>query len=144
MRDSRLDDGGGTPFGIGVGIGAAVMVAATATAAALFPPADVSARLVVVAVAVGAHAVIVADPRANLVTAVLGFLLFDGFLANRYGELTWNGTTSGWHVAVFVLAAGAGIGWRRIRTARADLALADELAGLVDNSDTRTRESHGG
>lgn len=101
MREVSVPEGAGrTPFGIAVGIGATVMVAAAALSAALFPPVDMAARLAVVSVAVGVCAATTADTWASLVTAGLGYLLFCGFLVNRYGELTWDGTTSVWHVTV--------------------------------------------
>ncbi|MCW6004426.1 hypothetical protein K1W54_07490 [Micromonospora sp. CPCC 205371] len=53
-------------------------------------------------------AAIVTGVLASLVTAGLGCLLFTGFLVNRYGELTWDGTTSVWRA--IVLAAAVGIG----------------------------------
>jgi hypothetical protein len=43
---------------------------------------------------------VVADTRASLVTAGLGYLLFDGFLVNRFGDRTWDGTTIMWHLTV--------------------------------------------
>jgi hypothetical protein len=89
MREASMPEGSGrTPFGIAVGIGVATMVAATATSAALFSPVDVPPRLAVLSIAVGACAATMADTRASLATAGLGYLLFSGFLVNRYGELT--------------------------------------------------------
>lgn len=135
---------GRTPFGVNLAVGAAAMVAATAAAALLFPAAGESARLVVVCLAVGGYAALVADTRASLATAALGFLLFDGFLVNRDGELSWDGRTTSWHLVAFVLATGLGLGQRWIRHARADLAVDEELNEIVENIDTRMKESHGG
>jgi hypothetical protein len=41
-------------------------------------------------------------PRLYLPGAVeLGYLLFDGFLVNRFGDLTWDGTTKMSYLIVF-------------------------------------------
>lgn len=144
MRQVSAPGGmGRTPLGIAVGIGAAVMVVAEQVAAVVFPPADVWARLVVVSIAAGGYAAIVADVRASLVTAGLGYLMFTGFLVNRYGELTWDGTTSVWRVIVLAAAVGIGAGAGRILAVVADLAWEDELNELVQTR-TNEKESHGG
>ena len=129
-------------FGITVGFGALVMVAATVVAAAMFP--EVPARLVVVALAVGAYAAAVEDLWAGLVTAAVGYLLFDGFLVNRHGELAWAGTTSVRHVAVLAFAVGVGLVWRWIRAVRAEAAQDDELSELLGISESIKKETHDG
>lgn len=136
-------DAGRTPFGINLAMGAVALVGGTAAAAALFPVADLSARLVVVAAAVAAYAALVGDTRASLAVAGLGYLLFTGFLANRYGELTWHGTTSLGHLGVFALAAGLGLGHGWIRSVRAQVARADEFDELLDNTESIEKETHG-
>ncbi|MGN9907667.1 hypothetical protein ACTMTJ_08955 [Phytohabitans sp. LJ34] len=70
------------------------MVVAAMAAATLFPDSDATGRLLAIVLAVGGYAALVADTWAALVTAGLGCLLFDGFLVNRFGDLTWDGTTS--------------------------------------------------
>jgi hypothetical protein len=133
QEESAPYDAGRTPFGINLAAGAVAMIAA-AFVAILFP--EVNARLAVVAVVVGGYAAAVADSRASLATAGIGFLIFDGFLLNRLGELTWNGKTSVWHLIIFALAVGFGLARRRVRAIRADLALASEAAGLARTTDT--------
>ncbi len=128
-RVSARDDAGRTPFGINLAAGAVAMIVA-AFGAVLFP--DVNARLAVVAVVVAGYAGAVADTGATFATAGIGYLLFNGFLVNGLGELTWNGMTSLWHLIVFAVAAGLGVAQRWVRSARTDLALADEVARLVD------------
>jgi hypothetical protein len=120
-----------TPFGIDLAVGAVVMVAAVLGAGALFP--DVPGRLVVVALALAGYTALVGQARAGLATVVVGFLLFNGFLVNRYGELSWDGTTSAWHLGLLALAAGAGLAVRWVRRARVREAWADEVAALLDN-----------
>jgi hypothetical protein len=132
-EESARDDAGRTPFGINLAVGVVVMIAA-AFVAVLFP--EVNARLVMIAVVVGGYAAAVADTRASFATAGMGFLIFDGFLLNRLGELTWNGKTSVWHLSTFALAVGLGLAWRRIRAIRADLVLAREAAALAGATDT--------
>jgi hypothetical protein len=138
VRESSAPDRTGhTPFGINLAVGALVTVGATMVAAAAFSPGEVSARLLVVAVAVGGYAVMAADVGAAFATALLGFLLYTGFLANQYGTLTWDGASSVRHLLVLALPAGLAIPSRWIRTAKAEIAQAEELDKLLDNADSR-------
>ncbi len=130
-----------TPFGINLAVGAIAMAVAAGVDAALF--SGIAVQLVVMALAVGVYAALVDDTRAAVVTAGLGLLLFTGFLANRYGELTWDGTTTLWHLVAFILAAGLGLGLRWIRTAQAEAAVAAELGALLTNPISNEKESHG-
>lgn len=124
---SRSLDGepGRAPFGIDIALGTVAMIAAVAVAAQL--PA-IPARLVIVSLTLVVFTALVDDPRAGALVAVLGSLFFDGFLVNRFGDLTWGGTTSVWQLAVFATAVGLGLGWRWLRRARARAASAAELA----------------
>lgn len=131
---------GQAPFGIQVGAGAALMVSAAAAGALLFADRDAAGRLIVVAVAAGGYAALVADTRAALITAGLGYLLFDGFLVNRFGDLTWDGTTSLWHLTVLTLVVGLGLGRRWIRHAGTDMDVDEELNKIIENK----KESHRG
>jgi len=79
----------------------------------------------------------------HLAVAGLGYLLFIGFLVNRYGELTWDGTTSAWYLTVFALAIGLGLSRRWIRALRAEAARTAELEVLINNTESRKKESHG-
>jgi hypothetical protein len=137
MRESSALDGTGhTPFGINLAIGALVTLGATISAAAVFSPGEVSARLFVVAAAVGGYAVMAANIRASFATASLGYLLYTGFLVNRYGILTWDGASSTWHLLVLALAAGLTIPSQWIRTKKAEIAHAQGLNKLLDNTES--------
>ena len=89
------------------------MVGATIVSALAFTAPI--AGLVVMALAVAGYAMFVDDVRAALATGAVGYLLFDGFLVNRYGDLTWPGTTS---LVAFVLAVVLGVGLRWLRHTR--------------------------
>ncbi|MEU7823180.1 DUF4118 domain-containing protein [Catellatospora sp. NPDC049133] len=130
-RPARSDDRARprTPFGVSVGIGAAAMTAATILAATL--TANETEQLLIVALAVGGYAATVADTRASLVTALLGFGLFNGFIVNRYGELSFDGTATWWNLSVFAVALGLGLGQRWLRHVRDNAAAEPEVTGLA-------------
>ncbi|MFC7247444.1 DUF4118 domain-containing protein [Catellatospora aurea] len=115
-----------TPFGINLGVGAAAMSAATIAAAVLAD--DPTARMIIVAAVIGVYAATVADTRASLATTLIGFGLFNGFLVNGYGELSFHGTQTLWNLSVFGVALGLGLGQRWLRQVRdtADEAGADD------------------
>jgi hypothetical protein len=131
--EARRFDAGRSPLGLAGG--ATVMVGATLAAAALFPAGQVPARLVVVAVAVGACATVLADKRVTLAVTGLGYLLFTGFLVNSYGELTWDGANTGWHLLVLAMATMIGFVQRWIRAAQADLEFDTAVRQLLDEAD---------
>lgn len=126
-----------TPFGISLAGGAVLVVAATLAAAAVTPAHATGARLLIVAIAVCGYSSVVRDARASLTVAGLAYLLFTGFLLNHYGDLTWDGTTSVWHLVAFLGATGLGLGLRWICTQRADMAVDIELKELIKE------ETHG-
>lgn len=97
------------PFEFGLAIGALVMVVAALIDSAAFSSGHPTARLVVIALAAALFSAVVADWRSGLPVAVVGYLVFNGFLANRYGELGWHGPTGMRDAAVIVSAAT--VGW---------------------------------
>jgi hypothetical protein len=137
VRESARYDAGRTPFGIDLATGAVVMVGA-AFAAVVFR--DIDARLAAVAVAAGGFAAVAAGARASFAVAGIGYLIFNGFLVNRLGDLTWDGKTSLWHLSAFAFAVGLGLALRRLRAARADHALTLEAAGLAAADDLKQIE----
>lgn len=121
--------------------GTTIVTAAAAFAAVGFP--DVPARLVVMALAVAGYVAMVADTRANAAVTTVAYLLFDGFLVNKHGELSWDGTTSMSHLAVFVVAVGLGLARRSIHYARHRGAPAAELDYITNILSSNDKESHG-
>jgi hypothetical protein len=79
-----------TPTGINIGFGAFVVVVACLVASAV-PVTDGFARIAVVAAALAAFAYVARDPLATASIVVVSWLVFDGFLVNRFGELSWDG-----------------------------------------------------
>src|SRR5262245_25182986 len=137
--------GGGTtrlPYGIGLGVGMVALIVACGIAA-LFPEPGV--RLAVVAGATAVCAAVLGDARAAFAVGGVGYLLFDGFLVNRYGELGWQGPTSMRQIAVFAAAAAAGLGLHAIRSLRTATARTPEPEVFASNpaETEKTKESHG-
>jgi hypothetical protein len=91
------------PDGIGIGTGAVLVVAATFVAAAL--PAG--CWFVLLATVVGAVATSL-RPRAAIAVAGIAFLLADGFLVGRFGELAWHGPADLARLGLLLAAAGSG------------------------------------
>ncbi|NUO56061.1 MAG: hypothetical protein HOV78_05320 [Hamadaea sp.] len=98
---------GQIPQGILVGVGSLAVIAAGFVASA-FPPADVVPRYGVLVLVVLAFAAATAGWTAPLLTAVIGFLVFDGFLVNTLGQLTWHGTPDGLRLIALGTAVIAG------------------------------------
>ncbi|MFJ1540903.1 hypothetical protein ACIODS_20380 [Micromonospora chalcea] len=91
------------------------MVGAVLLAAAVFPPSEVPERMLVMAVAVGVFASVVADLRAVAAVTGLGMATYVGFLANQFGDLT--ATADAWSYAVVIGFAGVlGTGYRFMRS----------------------------
>jgi hypothetical protein len=104
-----------TPTGVSVAAGWAVMVAAALLAAAVFPPSEQPGRMLVMAVAAGVFASVVADLRAVAAVTGLGMATYVGFLANQFGDLT--ATADAWSYAVVIGFAGVlGSGYRFMRS----------------------------
>jgi K+-transporting ATPase KdpF subunit len=114
--NGRPEHGPDVPAGISVGVGAVVVVAAAMVAAAI-PPSAAGPRLGLPAAALAAFAAVTADWRAAVPVTVLGYLVFDGFLVNRLGELAWHGAPDARRFAVFAGAALAGLAVGAARSA---------------------------
>src|SRR4051794_37775090 len=78
------------PLGINTALGAVAVTVLCLMPASLDQQGR-DARFAVLAVGVFAFAATVVDPLAVAVTAGVAFLLFDGFVEGRQGDLVWNG-----------------------------------------------------
>ncbi|HWS31382.1 MAG TPA: hypothetical protein VN408_01420 [Actinoplanes sp.] len=103
------------PAGIGVAVGWAVMIGVAMVAAVLLPPEEVHGRAVLMAVAAGAFAALVTDPKVIVAVTALGAATFVGFLANQYGDLTL-GDGAWSNAVVIVVGAVLGAGCRYVST----------------------------
>ena len=103
-----------TPVGINIGVGAVVIVAGALVAAGV-PAAHNGWRLDLVAVAVAAAAALTADHLAMAAVVPLGWLVADGFLENRSGDLTWHGSTDMYLILLLVMAAAIGLAAGEVR-----------------------------
>jgi hypothetical protein len=102
-----------TPFELGIPLGALTMVVAALIDSAAVAPRHEGARIAVIAAAVAIFCALVGEWRSGVATALVGYLLLDGFLLNREGDLTWSHTSSPYAVAAVAVAAVAGMlaGW---------------------------------
>ncbi len=96
------------PVGIALGIGAVLMTAAGLIAAPI-STTQPDRRFAVIAVAVAVFAALTIHPVALGPVALLGFLIDDGFLENRYGDLSWHGSVDLWHLLVLVIVGAIGL-----------------------------------
>jgi hypothetical protein len=104
-----------TPFEFGLAAGSLTVIVAALIDSAAFAPGDGGDRLAVMAAAVAVFCAI-AGWQSGLAVAAVGYLIFDGFLANRYGELTWD-HKAGFHaVSMIALAAALGVVVHRLRS----------------------------
>jgi len=132
-----------TPTGISLGIGAAIVLAAVLVAAVI-PPHYPGWRFGVVAVAVGLFAAWSGDQLALLGTAAIAWLLANGFLTDRLGELSWHGSSDFWRM-VALIGSGTfglllGVAYRQVRELRSRWRLdvaARVLATQVDEEEKR-------
>jgi hypothetical protein len=103
-----------TPLGISVGLGSVVAVVA-ALASAGFPASASGVRLGLFALALAGFAALTVDVTAAAVVTVIGYLVFDGFLVNALGELTWRGAPDVRRFLILVAAAVVGLGVGMLR-----------------------------
>lgn len=95
-------------------VGLAAMIGTALLAAVMVPPPDLPARALLVSIAAGLYAALVADLRAVVTVAALAMATFVGFLAHRFGELTGSGDAWSYAVPIpFAVALGAGYRYMR-------------------------------
>jgi hypothetical protein len=97
-----------TPAGINLAAGTAMVIAA-ALVAALIPTAHTGWRFAVVAVAVGMFAALTLDQLALAGVALLGWLVVNGFLVDRLGELSWHGSPDLYRLLLLVVSGAFGL-----------------------------------
>jgi hypothetical protein len=121
-----------TPTGIAIGVGAAVVVG-VALVAALVPVAHTAWRFALVAAAVGVFAAVTRDGWAVAATVVVAWLVVNGFLVDRMGDLSWHGSPDLLRLMLLVLVGGVGLalgeGVRGLREARHEAALRVLMTG---------------
>jgi hypothetical protein len=104
----------GTPLGFTASFGVLAAVMCLLVPSAVTGP-QVDARLGVLAVGMTAVAATVGAVVPALTAAGIGFVLFDGFVEDRYGELVWHGGGDLVRLGVVVAAALAGLTARTLR-----------------------------
>ena len=106
-----------TPAGFAIAAGAAVVVSAFVTAAV--PVSAGAVRLGLVAAALGVFAALTVNAAAVTAVGVLALLVFDGFLVNQLGELSWHGAADERRlfafIAVSIVGMVVGTGHRALR-----------------------------
>jgi hypothetical protein len=126
---TAADEDRNAAAGFELAAGCVAVVGAAFTAAAVFGPAQWSARVLLMAVAAGLVAAVVKDWRASAGVALIAALLFVGFLTHRAGRLT--GDPAPWpDTLVIGLAALLG---RAVRAAEAARGAVRTAASPVDH-----------
>jgi hypothetical protein len=103
------------PVGVDTAGGAAAVVLA-ALGASVVPAADGWWRMVVVGAVVAVFAAVTADARAAAAVVVLAWLVVNGFLVDRYGQLAWHGDPDLVRLLVLAVCAFLGVLLGRART----------------------------
>jgi hypothetical protein len=108
------------PFEFGLAAGSVAMIVVALIDSVAFTPDHTGDRLAVIAAAIAVFSV-VGGWQSALPVAAVGYLLYDGFLANRYGELTWDHRTGPRAVGViaFAVVLGLSVSWLRSNLHRA-------------------------
>jgi hypothetical protein len=99
---TRRDDP--SPAGILVGIGTAAVVVAAFIASAL-PQTDLILRYAVLAVTVCFFSAVTGRWGTSACVAIIGYLVFEGFVVNHFGELTWSGPADAARITALIAAA---------------------------------------
>ena len=95
------------PVGVDIAGGAAAVVLAALGASGV-PATDGWWRVAVIGAVVAVFAAVTTDARAAVAVVVLAWLVVNGFLIDRYGQLGWHGDVD--LGRLLVLAASAGLG----------------------------------
>jgi MFS family permease len=95
-------------LGIGIGLGAATVVVAGLLAAAV-PVADQPWRFAVMVIAVVVFGALFGGRLAVACAAGLAWLVVNGFLVDRFGELSWHGTADIYRALMLISAGVLGL-----------------------------------
>jgi len=95
-------------LGISIGLGALAVVAASLVAAAI-PVNDRPWRFAVVVAAIVVFGALAGDPVAVACEAGLAWLVVNGFLVDRFGELSWHGPADIYRAAMLIFAGILGL-----------------------------------
>ena len=95
-------------LGLGIGFGAVTVVTAGLLAAAV-PVTDQPMRFGVMVAAVAVFAALTGDRVAAAWAAGLAWLVVNGFLVDRFGELSWHGPADVYRAAMLTLAGVLGL-----------------------------------
>jgi hypothetical protein len=107
---ARRDDWAGESLPTGFAIaGGSILVVVAAFVAALIPASAGAVRLGIVAAGLGVFAAVTVNPAAIVAVGVVAFLVFDGFLVNQLGELSWHGAADDQRLFVFILVSISGM-----------------------------------
>jgi hypothetical protein len=101
---------GHCPLGFALAVGFATCVCGCLIASLAAPPQQTAARLAVLALIIGGFAAVVRNLPGSLLTAVIAWSMYLGFLVDQAGELRWHGGTDLLRLGVLVAAAVAGSG----------------------------------
>jgi hypothetical protein len=91
------------PAGIPVGIGTAVVILAAFIASAL-PESDPVLRYAALAVTVCLFTAVTGRWATSACVAIIGYLVFEGFIVNQFGELTWSGPADAARITSLIAA----------------------------------------
>jgi len=116
-RPAEAERAARTPLGLNIGVVAAAVVAGALVAAAVPAPHELW-RWEAVAAAVAVVAAVTVDRVAMAAVVPLAWLVTDGFLENRLGQLTWHGSTDFSLILLLSAAAGLGLGIGRLGQVR--------------------------
>jgi hypothetical protein len=121
------------------------MVVVAAMIAAVIPATHAGWRFTLVAAAVGLFAALTLDQLALAGVALLGWLVVNGFLVNRVGELSWHGSSDLYRALLLVISGGFGLAagevYRQLAALRARWTA--EVREGTSATDVDEEETHG-
>lgn len=129
-RNRLTQPGNEAPFGINLCVGMLALVTGDFVAARV-PASDMGLRCAVVAVALMLIGATTVDWQAVLALLIPGWLLLNGFLINRLGELSWHGWPDVYRLSALAGAGLVGLIAGEIRRGMGEVRERDRLGVLV-------------